>query len=414
MEGNNSIIARYIIEKEPNIIMCKHNGMSMITYCFECYENNLIPDSNSLINFLFLFFEQINRNKVYAEVLNYQDSQNELFGFVLLNSNLNSNDKILLFRLIGNLIKPLEINSYDSNSHYSDYSDYSNNSIGNNKTKNITTYPLIIHSMLLNELEITYLLLNVLVTNGYVGKKSKINENYTIFDYYINGLNMGINFIPIIFKYIKDNKEQCNKFEENSKNKISIIPTVQNAIYTILHLIGFTLIFNSTYDFKNLQNLKKSLFGIDLKNNGDKNKYTEITLSSDNNYNQLDTQTCQEDIIDIRNKKESISFIDKNEKKNKNIWVQSLSGSDNLIELNKKKYKSNRLNQVYKINNLKKDNGINGHNIDSSDSTQSDNSNNSKKITKYIGNSINLNDSNNSNYSVNSDLSESDILFEYN
>jgi hypothetical protein len=377
IEKNNQVIARYIIEKEPDVIKKLYNGMTVITYLFECYKNNLISDTNSLINFLFVVFEQIIKKRVDSEIINYQDSQNELFGFKLLNSNLNSNDKILLIKLISQFINPLEINDCIEN--------LSNTK--SNKVENILTYPLVIHSMLLNELEITYILLNVLVKNGYIGKKSKINDQYTIFDYYINGSKININFIPIIFKYIKDNKEQCSKFEENLGNKILILPTIKNMIYVFLHLIGFVLIFHSFANTSDI-NIGKSILNnpnINLELGGGKNKYMEITISSDNNNNQFDTQTNVESEI-----------LNKTNKINKNIWMQSSTYSQNLKNTNK----LGKIIKVHDTNKIIRTNGI--YNF----STPTD----SEDINTYTNNH---NHDNLSSVSNNSDLSVSDILFEY-
>ena len=108
--------------------------------------------------------------KIGLEILNYQDELNELVGFKILNVNeFNSDEKTALFKIIINHINPLAINNF----------------IKKNLSLTTFNYPLIIHSMLLDELEITFILLNNLLKNGFIRKNLTSNETSKIYDYYL-------------------------------------------------------------------------------------------------------------------------------------------------------------------------------------------------------------------------------------
>jgi hypothetical protein len=102
MEKNNSIIMGYVICKNPNIINNLFNNYNIFTNLFFNYTNNNISDSNSLLIFIYKIIEPIIFNKISHEILNSQNEHNELFSFKILNSNLSSHDKILIFKLIEN------------------------------------------------------------------------------------------------------------------------------------------------------------------------------------------------------------------------------------------------------------------------------------------------------------------------
>ena len=330
IEKNNTIIAGYLIEKDANIINNITNGINIITYLFVCYDKNLVLNSNSLIIFLYKILKPISEKKIDSNIINFQDNLNELFGFKILNSNLDSKDKILFFKLINNIINPLEINSFNCDS-----------------SLNTCNYPLIFHSMLLNELEITFILLNILIKNSYIKKNvKKNNDSYTIFDYYIIDSPININFIPVIFKYIKDNKEECNKFQENiNVFEFNLIPNIENSLNLILILIGFILFMINNNKIDNNNNINNNYNKNIIKKNNNlysnfnnNNKYIEITLSSDNNINLLNTLSIKDEIF-IENKN-----IENKNIENKNIWVQSNSS---LFKNNYKKFnklKKNLLN----------------------------------------------------------------------
>jgi len=365
MEKNNPIIAEYLILNNPSIIYYSNNNLNIFTYLFNCYNKNIISDTNSLLIFLYKFLNSIIYNECVSDIINYQDESNELVCFKILNSNLSSGDKVLIFRLIEEYANPLEINNYNQE----------------NKTiVNTFNYPLIIHSMLLDELEITFIFLNNLIKKGHIKKNTKINE-YRIFDYYIANTKVNINFIPIIFKYVKDNSHKKNKFDNDfSINKKFILPNVQNALYIIIIVIGFIIFFvkykfklNQTNNFINQTDTDRKLNQAD--NN---NKYVEITISSDNNTNILNTLTPNDKIIISSKNNKNNNIGNKN---NRNIWLQS-----------SQKSKSSTININHKFKNLSNESDESKSDVSKSDVSKSD-------VSK-------------SDVSE-SDVSESDILFGY-
>jgi len=369
-EKSNTIIFEYILESNPNIISTIVNGLNIFTHLFLYYEKKNITDTNSLYIFLFKILKHINETNCGLELINYKDELNELLGFKILNFNeLCSEEKTILFKLIIKHIDPLEQN---------------NILVQKNKIINTLNYPLIIHSMISDELEITFILLNNLLKKGIVKKNTIPNEISRIYDYYLLNNNININFIPIIFKYIKDNREKCNKFEENDFNhkQINITSGIKNTILLFLMCIKFTIFyFNNKYSFI-FNNITHDDTINDINTN---NKYIEITISSDDNSNELhistDTLTNSNTKIYSYNnhKHKDKSKILSNS--NKNIWVSSNSNN-------------NKTNQSLDSINL-------------SDSNETSNQNNMENnINKLY--KLGMMDSNSS------DLSESDILFEYN
>ena len=374
-EKSNTIIFEYILLSNPKIISNIINGLNIFTYLFLYYEKKIITNSNFIFIFLFKILKHIDSTNYGIELINYKDELNELIGFKILNyEEFNSTEKNILFKLVIKHINPLEQN---------------NTFISKNKNTYTLNYPLIIHSMLIDELEITFILLNNLLKNDIVKKNVISNEKCKIYDYYLLNNEININFIPIIFKYIKDNRDKCNKFEENyfdlNYKHIDIIPNVKNSMLILLICIKFTLFY-----------LTKSTYNCEIKNNlysnnqHNVNKYVEITISSDNNHNQLNTTTNTNTITNknIKNIK-------------KNIWKSSFSNNKTNSQLYDSIKISNNLenNLENNINNLYK-----FAMLDSDSDSDSDSNN--------MNNMDNIDNTNSIEYSNGLELSESDILFE--
>lgn len=335
-EKSNTIIFEYILNSNQNLITNMINGLNIFTYLFIYYEKKIISDSNVLYIFLHKILAHIYMTKIGLDMLNFQDELNELVGFKILNvTEFNSEEKTTLFKIIKNYLNPLEINTF----------------IKKNLSLTTFNYPLIIHSMLLEELEITFLLLNNLLTNGFIKKNLTSSESSKIYDYYLVNNSININFIPIIFKYIKDNRDKCNNFEQensiqmNKNLNLNFTKGTINNIIILLVCLKFILFFVIIKN-NSLTNNKISLqsnFNNNLPNNyNDTNKYVEITLSSENNPNQLNTITNIEENSDnvynqnqnnLANKykhkifKETQKIQDKNV--HKNIWVSTSSNNNN-------------------------------------------------------------------------------------
>ena len=338
IENGNSIIFEYLINNNNNILTYVYNGFNIINYLFDCFKKRIITDNNIVIIMMFKIIKLIINEKINYNTINYHDNLNDYICFKILNSEISSENKILFFKLLNNYINPLEISTY------------------HNQYQNTLNYPLIIHSMLLEELEITFILLNNLIKNGNIKKHNKTNESYKIFDYYTMDNNVNINFIPIVFKYIKDNHDKCQNFDNNNNNKIftNVIYTVDYAINIIVNIMSWIIFFISyKKDLINDYQLNNH-----TENNYKQNKYMEITVNSDYDIEQINTITNTDESINKNN------FKNKNIIGNKNIWVGSSIQNKKKIIMNK--------------------------------------------------NVSNSTDSSNSSNSINSNVSISDILFNYN
>lgn len=405
VEKSNTVIFEYILEANPKVITNIVDGLNIITYLFVYYEKQVIRNSNVLFIFLFKIFKHMYNTKNGVELLNYQDELNELVGFKLLNiDNLSSEEKTTLFKLIIEYINPLELN---------------NMFIQKNKITNTLNYPLIVHSMLVEELEITFLLLNCLLKNGMIKKNTTNNGMCKIYDYYLTKNIININFIPIIFKYIKDNQIQCNKFKENihdGENNFITTLGINNASIVIIICVKFIVFFvlNKIDNYEQKELNKNTLFklskfsNIDYETNNkinnkinnklvkNTNKYVEITIGSDDNFNQLNTITNDEynnnNIKNFQNNNLINKYKSKIlEKTNKNIWISSSISHDQKYSKNQKN--PNMINQFTNTVNLTESLETSEPNVLK---------NNINNLYKF-----DMLDSESSN------VSESDVLFEY-
>ena len=169
--NSNTIIFEYILNANTNLITNYEKGLNLLTYLFVYYENKIISDYNILYIFLHKILNYIKIDDNSSDIINYQDELNELVGFKILNTfEFNSEEKTELFKIIINHINPLAINNF----------------IKKNTSSSTLNYPLIIHSMILDELEITFMLLNNLLKNGLIkknitsGETSKISMIYLL------------------------------------------------------------------------------------------------------------------------------------------------------------------------------------------------------------------------------------------
>ena len=167
--------------------------------------------------------------------------------------------------------------------------------------------------MLLDEFEITYLLINKLIDSKKILKTS----NDGIFSYYLNNThntyneyNEDINYIPIILKFIRD-FDRSKILETNIELDITTQQNkCENIIVMIFKLICY-FIKNSENDFEEsiqtesiqteIKNkyikTKKNIVKVNYKKSKLNEKYEEINkyieLSNDNNDNLLETDTMQ-------------------------------------------------------------------------------------------------------------------------
>ena len=161
--------------------------------------------------------------------------------------------------------------------------------------------------MLLDEFEITYLLINKLIDSKKILKTS----NDGIFSYYLNTQNNEyndeINYIPIILKFIRD-FDRSKILETNIELEITTQQNkCENIIVMIFKLICY-FIKNSENDLEELLQTetetknkyiktKKNIVKVNYKKSKLNKKYEEINkyieLSNDSNDNLLETDTMQ-------------------------------------------------------------------------------------------------------------------------
>ena len=299
----NTIISRYIINKEPRIVNTFYNDFNMLNYLM----NNIKKmESNILLRFIINIIKPIILNRLKENtIINYQDKKNELFGFMILNSCLLSNEKILIFNFLKNSIDPMISSNYSEG--------------------NISNYPLILHATLLDEYEITYILLNNLTRNNLIRKNVK-TENPSIFNYYHTSDNININFIPLIFKFIKDNHSKYELYKKNNypdiddeffNDKIIINYLLQAIGYTIYYM----LLKNNNFKYDTLDKVRDRARVrdkvvdkvIDKKIKNYENKYIEVSMDTENNIVDLINTN------DNSNYSSEINYI--KSKNNKNIWL---------------------------------------------------------------------------------------------
>ncbi len=382
-ENSNTIIFEYLLNNNPEVIIDFYDGLNLITYLFIYWEKKIIKESNILFIFLYKIFYLIHSTNIGTNLINHQDELNELVGFKILNFNeFNSKEKTLLFKIIIDIINPLEIDNFKQNS-----------------SETTLNYPLIIHSMLIDELEITFILLNNLLKNGSI-KKNINNDVSRIFDYYLLNTTININFIPIIFKYIKDNRDKCNKFEE--KKLQYNLNGINNMIILLFESIKLVLFFIAIKLNKCIQN------NVEISNINDvvcldneylnrknSNGYVEINISSDTNPNQLYTSTN----INPNQNTNTIEYLNKHKFKifkeeinennlNKNIWVSSTKTTSDIKNNNKLSSDSINLSET--------------------------NSSNSSNISNISNIKNNINNLYKTGINNQFEISESNVLFDYN
>jgi hypothetical protein len=251
IDYKNHLLTDLILKKNIDLGNKLYNNKNIINYLFEKdYEEDI------KIKFLLVFIKNNFLN------INYQDKINQNIGYLILKSNFNKCNKIILFKIMYNNIDPL---------------------IKNDRI------PLIIYSMLNDEFEITYLLINKLIESKKILKT--LNEG--IFSYYLNNDKDELNYIPIILKYIRDYDKSKILDNDIKFNFIEDQDRCDNIFIIILKIICFfikNIDFNSE-KIKKYVKPSKTIIKIKYKKKEDINKYEE--LFDDNNNNILETDTMQ-------------------------------------------------------------------------------------------------------------------------
>ncbi|AYV80107.1 MAG: hypothetical protein Gaeavirus10_3 [Gaeavirus sp.] len=237
IDNKNHIIFHEILLQNPKLSNEQHNNTTIATYLLT---QTQIIDEDVLMRFLMKLFTITEYN------INYSDNNNLHIGFQILDSTITQTNKIILFKLITPTLNPLTINK---------------------------RIPLILYSLTYDEYDITYLLLDKLVINKNIKKyesqsqAQNQNQNQNPFlEYDHDSSNININFIPIIFKYIKENKIK------HINNTVTELESDIRATDTILIIIELTIYIL----FDNSQIIPTEQLYIENNVTEEDNKYTEI------------------------------------------------------------------------------------------------------------------------------------------
>lgn len=190
IEENNDYVGDLCIQKNKNLIFNSYNKIMPINYVFNYIENEYNQ---------FLFIKNIILCDEWD--VNYYDENNKNICFDILTMK-NKKYKIMLFNILNNKINP---------------------KIKYNKI------PLILTSLMMDEIEITYLLYQNLLKNNQIKKNM---ENEDIYKYEL--LNEDINYISIIIKYINKNDKNMNYLNLYDYKYIEINSFILNFCYVII------------------------------------------------------------------------------------------------------------------------------------------------------------------------------------
>jgi hypothetical protein len=276
IDHKNYIIFKEILKKSSELI--NYTNINLITYLFKIKK----LEENIFMRFIMLLIE----NKYFKS--NYYDEHNSHIGFLILDSELSKRNKIILFKLLNNKIDPIIIKN---------------------------NIPLIMYSVVLDEYEISYMLLNIMIVN----KQIKKNQNSIInsfLSYELSNDTTIINFIPIIFKYIKENPD---------KNQIIVDEIylfedayIENILVMIIEIIVCFMIHTFTnIDNKLVYNLNDEYYAKTNENINEQDNTTGY-LTIDPNIN--DNMQNEHLYMEIS--------IDNDNALNKNIWYKSNTSSN--------------------------------------------------------------------------------------
>lgn len=289
IDNKNHVIFAELLNFNSTLINHTYNNLKLQTY--------LILNRELNENLLMRFMMKLLSNKNFK--VNYYDKYNTHIGFQILESNLTKRNKIILFKIISEQIEPMVIKN---------------------------NIPLIMNTVIMDEYEITYLLLDKLFTSKNV---KKIPNNIQCMEYEYISDKISINFIPLIFKYIKDN---------SNKNKIlideiylEIDAYIENILVMIIELVVYILIFKNN-NYKNKYKKEELNEYVEYKNNELNKKYNKNKLGEVNNgYVEISLETD-----------ENLSLVNVN----KNIWK-----NPNKININDKI--ANKLKTRKEISDIK-------------------------------------------------------------
>lgn len=290
IDYKNHIVFGEILKVNSNLVNQSYNNIRLHTYLFL----NRELDENLLMRFSLKLLENPNFK------VNYFDKYNLHLGFQILESKLSKRNKVILFKIIVERIDPLVMKN---------------------------NIPLIMNSVIIDEYEITYMLLNNLFTNKSV---KKIQNSNQYLEYELVNEKISVNFVPLIFKYVKENSNQ-QKISLDELNLETDI-YIENILVMTLQITICILL------YKNANTKKSNNSKSNYKDNYDKignyikmnKKIIRETIESDNNgYIELSLETDEN--------QSSVNI-------NKNIWKNPV------VKTNKQDVKMNKENNTINKN----------------------------------------------------------------
>jgi hypothetical protein len=187
--------------------------------------------------------------------VNFHDKNNIHIGFQILNSNISKRNKILLFKLLVDQIDSMTIKD---------------------------NIPLLLYCVIIDEYEITYLLLNKMIVNKNIKKKSSNVSTFSDYEYLDGKIN--INFIPVILKYIKEHSAK-NQIEIN-KLCLEVDIYVENILVMIVELIVFVLLYKYNISFtSNKHQLNKIIETYEISETNETNETNETKETKESKAN---------------------------------------------------------------------------------------------------------------------------------
>jgi hypothetical protein len=269
IDNKNHIVFGEIINKNDSLINETFENIKIHTYLFLKKE----LEENVLMRFLIKILSKNNYN------INYYDKNNIHIGFQILESKLDKRNKVLLFKLILEKIDPLIIKN---------------------------NVPLLMCSVVLDEYEISYMLLNKVFKNNNIKKSLNFNS---YLDYELLNDNININFVPLILKYIKENAI-LNKINID-KIYLESDAYIENILVMILEIVICVVFYKNKMNITQYKLITNKISNTDSyeelykKLDDEKPQYEQNIKSNTNGYMEISIDT---DENNIKNKV------------NKNIW----------------------------------------------------------------------------------------------
>jgi hypothetical protein len=285
---NNHIIAESIISGNPQLVEINYDNLNLLNFIFFKSMPSGFSDDNSIVQFIKKILHVIIHENIDTDILNYDDEYNKSFGFLLLGCDkIQTKNKIYLFNYAKELIDPMKINNYYDRE------------VSRINTKNI---PLVLYSCLMEEYEITFILLNHLILHDMLDRNKK--ESDSLFDNYCRNDKININIIPVVIKYLKDNNDYHENFDEND------IGGVNNFLDTDLYPLVIVLICMKMLCaylkiiYENYKNIRLAL----NKNNLCNRQNKQNIFINNNTKNKNDNENNKYEEIEIKNKFKNTLF----------------------------------------------------------------------------------------------------------